>query len=795
MPRSAAANPESARTTRWLLALELLLPAISLAIATSLATLVVRVAGGQTLTASWTWVPSLDVSLSFHLDGLSLLFALLISGTGVFVFTYAPAYLGKHPDRARLYGWLFVFMLAMLGLVLSNNVITLFVFWELTSVASYMLIGFNHNSDRARAAALQALLVTGLGGLALLAGLLLLAETAGTYELTTLVAESSSITESPALGPIVVLILVGAFTKSAQFPFHFWLPNAMQAPTPVSAYLHSATMVKAGIYLVARLSPAFSGVVVWDYLVIAIGSLTALLGGFLSLRQTDLKRVLAYSTVSALGVMMLLLGIGTVTAIKACLVFLVCHALYKGAMFMIVGTVDHATGTRDLRELGGLGRAMPMVACAAACAALSKMGLPPAGGFLAKELVYESALSTPGWSLPVLLVVFGASVSFVAVGGLVAVGPFFRGRRSEIQVHRVSIGLTLPPLLLASLGILVGAVPAPFGEYLIGPAVSAIDGQTQLVALKLWHGLNLPLLLSTVTLIVGISVYLAAPRLGKTLARFDWLTSWGPSAGYETALRWLKSSATLLTRTLQNGRLRVYLLVVLTTFIATVGSRLMGSAELPSAGTWLELKLYELFIPALIICSTLMAVYSESRLAAVCALGVIGYAMAMLFVMFGAPDLAMTQLAIETLTVVLFVLVIYRLPRFASLSSRASRLRDALVAITAGSVMTIVVLAATAAHAPSRVSQFFADNSLAAAKGRNMVNVILVDFRGMDTLGEITVLAIAAIGIFALMNLRPGTPQKAENSPWERTLASPPAKRDPIATSVEQVSCSTHRGD
>lgn len=731
------------------------------------------VADGAVYRVKWSWVPSLDVSLSFHLDGLSLLFALLISGIGAVVFAYAPGYFGNHPDRGRLYLWLLLFLAAMLGLVLANDVITLFVFWELTGITSYLLIGFKHEQPAARSAALQALLVTGFGGLCLLAGLLLLAEAGGTYELSTLLTRAPTLSNHALLTPSIILILLGAFTKSAQFPFHFWLPAAMEAPAPVSAYLHSATMVKAGVYLVARLCPLFSGIMIWEYSIVAVGGVTGLVGGWLAWQQSDLKRLLAYSTLSALGTMMLLLGLGTPLAAKAAIVLLFFHSLYKGALFLIAGAVDHATGTRDVRRIGALFKPMPLLALSALFAGMSLAGLPPAGGFLAKELIYESALAlndTSKFALATAMLLI--SVSFVAVAGLVAVKPFLGRSSSATVVHSLSWRLVAPPLLLALLGLANGIAPAPVGQFAIGPALEAIGHDARGMKLKLWHGMGPALGLSLATLVLGVGLYAAREQLLAACRRIPRMDRFGPAAGYDLALQTLRTTAAWQTQLLQNGRLRIYLLVVLTAFVSLVGYQLLARTEFPRGGKWLDLQFYELFVPTLILCAAWMVVRSTSRLAAVCGLGVIGYAVAMLFVMFGAPDLAMTQLAIETLTVILFVFVLYRLPRFANLSSRAARWRDAAAAVLAGGVMTAVVLAATLAHAPSQVMEFFAENSLPAAKGRNMVNVILVDFRGLDTLGEITVLAVAALGIYALMRLRSNNPGPNDNPESSDELTS-----------------------
>ncbi len=459
----AGRKPGSAR--RAADSMHALIPILPFALTLWFASFVVHVAGGETFSASWNWVPGLDVALSFVIDGLSLLFSLLITGLGTLIFIYARGYTGRHPHHARLSFWLLVFMFAMLGLVTANNVMTLFIFWELTSFASYMLIGFKHESAAARKAALQALLVTGFGGLSLLVGLLLISHAGGSYELTTLVARPDTIQKSPLVIPMIALILVGAFTKSAQFPFHFWLPAAMQAPTPVSAYLHSATMVKAGVYLVARLNPIFMGLDAWHVLLVAAGSMTSMVGSWLAWQQTDLKRTLAYSTISALGLLMLLLGIGSPLAMKSAVVLLVAHSLYKGALFLVAGTVEHATGSRDVRQLGGLVRTLPLVAIAALMSGASLAGLPPAAGFLAKELVYESCLLPGNLAFVGLGSSLLAGIGFVAVAGLVTMGPFFGNvDAGVVSVHRPGWRLVMPPLLLGMIGLAIGLLPAAYGQ-------------------------------------------------------------------------------------------------------------------------------------------------------------------------------------------------------------------------------------------------------------------------------------------------------------------------------------------
>lgn len=746
------------RAAGWLLAL---LPfGLTLYFATYLFELGARLA----VIVSYPWVPGLGISLSLYVDGLSLLFALLISGIGALVVIYAGGYLAGKPQLGRFYAIVLMFMASMLGLVLAGNVITLFVFWELTSLASYLLIGLDHEREQARAAALQALLVTGGGGLALLAGLVLMGQVGGSLELATLLDHGVAIRDHPLYLPILLLILLGAFTKSAQAPFHFWLPNAMEAPTPVSAYLHSATMVKAGVYLLARLSPVLGGTEPWHYLVTGAGMVTMLLGALLALAQSDLKRVLAYSTVSTLGALVLLLGLDTVLSVKAAMLFLLVHALYKGALFLVAGAVDHETGTRDVRQLGGLARAMPITAAAAVLAALSMAGLPPMLGFINKELFYEAKLQAPRAAGLVTAAGVAANVLLVAVAGIVGLRPFF-GRRSNTpkHSHEAPLAMWLGPAVLAGLGLLNGLFPEAIPSALVSAAASAARAQITEVELALWHGISPVFALSVLTVAAGASIYAGQDALRRAVARFaPWLGvglrkmgRWGPQAAYELALRELNGAARAQTALLQSGYLRFYLITIIATTIGLVGYTLVRGASLAwPAGPTAEIRFYEVLIGLLILAATLLSVLSSSRLTAVAALGAVGYGVALIYTFFGAPDLAMTQFAIETLTVFLFVLVLYRLPRFAYLSGRVARVRDAVIALAAGGLMTTLVLVVTSLPLQSRLSPFFAENAVPLARGRNIDNVILVDFRGLDTLGEITVLAVAAIGVYALLKLR-----------------------------------------
>ncbi len=704
----------------------------------------------QAQSVTTPWVPALGVNLSFRADGLSLLFALLISGIGALVVIYAGGYLKGHAQLGRFYAWLLMFMSAMLGVVLADNILLLFVFWELTSFSSFMLIGFNHEEAASRGAALQALLVTSSGGLAMLAGLVMLGLIGGTFELSTLLTRGAMLQASPWYAPALILVLLGAFTKSAQFPFHFWLPNAMAAPTPVSAYLHSATMVKAGIYLLARMTPALGGTDLWLALVGGAGLITMLLGGYLALSQTDLKRLLAYSTVSALGMLTMLIGLGTALALEAAMVALLAHALYKGALFLVAGAIDHETGTRDVRQLGDLARLMPRVASGSMLAALSMAGMIPLFGFIAKELVYETALKTGPWIAAASVL---GGLSFVFVAGVTGFGPFIaRGRDTPKQPHEAPPSLWLGPMVLGGLSLIFGLLPGAIGAWLIGPAASAASGHTAEVKLALWHGVTPTLLLSLATIAAGVGLYAARSTVRRVTQRLTWRR--GLEGVYAWSLKALNGTAHAVTHRLQNGYLRYYLITIVLTTVGLVGFTLIfeGGAHWPASDS--DLRFYEVGLAVLILLAAGMAITTRSRLSAVAALGVVGYGIALIFLLFGAPDLAMTQLLIESLTVILFVLAFYHLPRFTQLSSTRTRWRDAVISLLAGGLITLLVLSAIGVQLSPSISNYFAEVALPQAHGRNVDNVILVDFRGLDTLGEVSVLGVAAIGVYALLKLK-----------------------------------------
>lgn len=760
------------KATGWLLAV------LPLGLFIYFITLESQVYHGHAIAVIYPWIPSLGINLSFYADGLSLLFALIISGVGTLIIIYGSGYLAGDKAIARFYVYILMFMASMLGVVLADNVITLFVFWELTSVSSYMLIGYYHEKADSRAAALQALLVTGAGGLAMLAGLTLMALVGGSWEISGLFSQGEAIQNSGLYGAILVLILAGAFTKSAQFPFHFWLPGAMAAPAPVSAYLHSATMVKAGVYLLARLSPVLGETAAWDYALTGFGGFTMLLAAYIAWQQTDLKRILAYSTVSALGTLVMLLGLGTEHAIEAGIVFLVVHSLYKGSLFMVAGAVDHETGTRFIDKLGGLRKVMPVTATAAILAALSMSGIPLFLGFIGKELIYEATLETHLGAYLITGAAILANALTIIAAGLVVIRPFF-GPKVETpkHAHEAPPSMWLGPITLASLGLLLGLfsadfikrfLPETFDEFIVSPAVSGVLDETVHVHLHLFPtSLNTMFILSLITLALGIGGYFLRDTLYRILNPANIITRWGPEQWYQWTLDGMMAVARYQTRFFQSGYLRYYLLTIIGATVLLTGYTLFAKGEVSLNQSWrpLDFTIYEVLIYITILAATIMVVTTPSRLAAVAALGVVGYGMSLLFILFGAPDLAMTQFSIETLSVILLVLVLYRLPRFVIISNTPAKVRDAATAIITGGLMTALVLIVTALPADSRLTPYFAENSYLLAKGHNVVNVILVDFRGFDTMGEITVLGVAAIGVYGLLKLRKDKSHPAQNNP------------------------------
>lgn len=712
-------------------------------------------AGATEVRESVAWFPLLGGSLDFRLDPFAALFAVLATGVGALIILYATGYLKGHPDLGRFLCYLFGFMAAMLGLVVADNLILLFVFWELTGITSYLLIGFNHRDKVARSHALQALLVTGATGLALLVGLILLADAAGTWRLSDIVGQDG-LTSAPHYAVFTGLILLGAMAKSAQVPLHFWLPNAMSAPTPVSAFLHSATMVKAGVFLLARLSPALDGTALWHGTLMTAGALTMVTGAGLGLVQTDLKRILAHTTLSVLGALTLLIGVGTEGAMKAMLVLLVGHALYKAALFMTAGTVDHEVGSRDVRSLGALGRCMPLTAGAALLAAFSNAGLPPFFGFLGKEYTYAALLAAQPFAPLVVAAALATNIALFALALKVGWLPYWSGAGADQavspatpKVHEGPVSLWLPPLVLATAGLLLGLAPGLAAEVLFAPVLSAIAGHPVAVELSLWHGFSLPLLLSLATVAGGIGLYHHRRRVWLQAPRVEALV--GPANVYDRGLTATIEFARRHTRSLQSGSLARYILITIGATAALIVGKFLRFGGWPQ---WTHIGGFDL-TPAL-LCGTIsvsavVAATASRRLPVLLALGAIGLGIAVLFLYYSAPDLAITQLMVEALTVVLLLLAIDRLPKIAPNPAGTKIRLEVVIASMFGGVLGLLTFSAVQLQLSPSISETLTAWSYAEAHGRNVVNVTLVDFRALDTLGEIVVLAVASIGVASLL--------------------------------------------
>ena len=700
--------------------------------------------------AELPWVPSLGLTLALRVDGLSAQLLALITGIGTLVFIYASGYLAHEPRRARLFLLLVLFLLAMVGAVTADNLLALFVFWELTSLLSFLLVGFHHELERSRASARQALLVTMGGGLFLLAAILLLGDMAGSFNVREVIGGAATLKEDPRLPVALALLFVGAFTKSAQFPFHFWLPNAMAAPTPVSAYLHSATLVKLGVYLLARLDPAFNDVLAWEVTLVGVGTLTAVWAAVLVLGERDLKRILAWSTVSALGTLTLLVGLPNPGAGLAFAALLFAHALYKAPLFFVAGNIDHATGTRLIDHLMGLRRVMPWTMAAAVLAGVSMAGLPLSFGYVAKDAVSAAKLEGELLAAATYASVFVGAIA-VAVAGVATVRVF--GGRPEApagRVHEVSWRMVLPPLVIAAMGLAFGLWPERVDPLLteaarsIAPALQG--GETAAAA-----PLSAVLTTTEVTLGIGVVLFIAWDRLHHALRHLPWLDRLGPWAAFEWTLKALARLAAWHTRRLQRGYLAGYMRLTLTALL--VGGTLAWAVTGP-AGTlawdWPAQGWAWATALALVLAGAAASVALRDRLALLMASGLVGYGSAVLFLFTGAPDLAFTQFAVETALVVVATTV---LPHYGTPPDLRGepRLRNALLALASGAGVLALLLHLLALPLDASLSAWLAQASVPQAHGRNVVNVILVDFRALDTLGEIGVVAFSLLAALPLL--------------------------------------------
>ncbi len=737
------------------------------------------------MTESLSWIPSLGIHFTTKVDGLGLLFALLITGIGALVVLYSIYYLAQDKEKLNtFYVYLLLFMGAMLGVVLSDNLIVMYTFWELTSFSSFLLIGFWYERDKSRYGAQKSMLITVFGGLAMLGGIILLYIMTGTFSLTEIMTQSSEIFHHVLFIPALLCILLGAFTKSAQFPFYIWLPDAMEAPTPVSAYLHSATMVKAGIYLVARFTPVFGESSIWFWLVAGVGLITLIWGSVFAVKQTDLKSILAFSTVSQLGMIMSLLGVGAAAlhykalddniftvATTAAIFHLINHATFKGSLFMAAGIIDHETGTRDIRKLGGLMHFMPITFTIAMIGAFSMAGLPPFNGFLSKEMFFSAMVrvteldifNLETWGVLFPVIAWVASV-FTFTYSMILVFKTFTGKyqpeKLDKKPHEAPIGMLISPVILVSLVIIFGLFPNLLSESLISPAMAAVlpsllqAGEAFDVHIAFWHGPTIELFMTIGVIILGLILYKTYPKWKRIYKAIPAKLSL--NGFYDQILERSQSGSNKLTNLYMNGSIRSYLVYILAFFIFILSTTLIwkNAFKLDTSNVS-SIGIYEMVLAIFVVVSSISILFVKSRMTSIILLGAVGYTVSLFYVLFRAPDLALTQLVIETISVALFLVCFYHLPKLRKFETRMTfKLTNALISFGVGAVVTAIALSAHSNKLFSSISQYYIENTYEEAAGKNMVNVILVDFRGFDTLFEITVLAIASLGIFGMIKLR-----------------------------------------
>ncbi len=738
------------------------------------------ISDGKTIYQSQPWVPSLGLNFDVYLDGLGMLFTLLITGIGTLVVLYSIYYLAKNREPLHnFYVYLLMFMGAMLGVVLCDNLIVLYVFWEFTSISSFLLIAYWYEREKSRSGAQKSMLITVFGGFAMLAGFILVYLMSGTFSIREIIGQADVIATNSLFIPALLLVLLGAFTKSAQFPFHIWLPDAMEAPTPVSAYLHSATMVKAGIFLVARLSPVFAGGPEWFWLVSGFGIVTLFWGSFSAVKQTDLKSILAFSTISQLGLIMSLLGLGSaalhydfldeniyLAATIAAVFHLINHATFKGSLFMVVGIIDHETGTRDIRKLGGLMSFMPITFTLAIIGSFSMAGLPPFNGFLSKEMFFTAVLNTTSinifsmqaWGVLFPIVAWVASV-FTFIYCMILVFKTFMGKyqpeKLDKKPHEAPIGMLIPPIILASLVVVFGFFPNLLSYSIIEPVLATIfPGEEFDVHISMWHGFNTELMMTIGVIVFGTILFLTLKKWERFYELFPQKLSLNHF--YHSGLKNLDKGSEKFTQFYMTGFVRDYLIYIFSFFIIILISSLFYlDAFALDTSNLAPIGVFEAILATVIVVASLAVVLSKSRLTAILSLGVVGYTVALFFVIFRAPDLALTQLVIETISVALFLLCFYHLPKLTKKLEKVSfRLTNLIISLGVGLTVTLLALSAHSTRLFESISNYYMEESYKEAGGKNVVNVILVDFRGFDTMFEILVLGMAALGIYMMIKLR-----------------------------------------
>ncbi|GAB3050599.1 Na+/H+ antiporter subunit A [Virgibacillus ainsalahensis] len=714
------------------------------------------------ITETYNWIPSLGINFDFHLDGLSLLFVLLISGIGALVVLYSIYYLDKAESLGHFYVYLLMFMTAMLGIVLSDNVFVLYTFWELTSISSFLLIGYWHFKERSRYGALKSMMITIFGGLSMLGGFVLLYVITGTASIQGMIDQTEVILNNNFLPIILVLILLGAFTKSAQFPFHIWLPDAMEAPTPVSAYLHSATMVKAGIFLIARFSPIFS-TYEWFFITVSlVGIITLCWASYMAVRQTDLKAILAFSTISQLGMIMAMLGFGTEAAVFAAVFHILNHATFKGSLFMIAGIIDHETGTRDIRKLGGLMTFMPMTATLALFGTFSMAGvpLPFLNGFYSKELFFDSTLGLNGANI------LSQAIPYLAVLGSIFTFAYsmyfffgvFTGPKKLNQLpkkpHEAPFGMLVSPIILVLGVVLIGLFPNMVNGPFLQHAAESVNNAVAYQEISFWHGFNTPLMMSLIVVGVGTLLFLTRNKWNGVYNILPGKLSF--NRVYNAIIEKIETYSAGITNFYMNGSLKLYMSIILgTMLIVTLVYMLISDGFTINFDNTAEISIIELAIVLIMICAAVATIFTKNNIAAILVVGVVGYGVAMLFVIYRAPDIALTQFVVETITVALFLLCFYHLPKLRKRAEPAkSKIVNATISIGFGVMITLVAISAHSTDLFDSISEYFLETSYTLGGGDNVVNVILVDMRGLDTLFEIAVLGIAALAIFSLIKLK-----------------------------------------
>ena len=726
------------------------------------------VAAGNGASFFVPWISSFGINLSFKVDGLSLLFSLLIAGVGILVYWYSIGYLEITNNLINFYSTLLIFTGAMLGAVLSRNLILTFMFWELTSFTSFLLIGYFDYRERARYGAQKALYITVVGGFALFVAIMLIGRICGSFEMPQIIANRQLLLSSPLYVPIVILVLIGAFTKSAQIPFHIWLPDAMEAPTPISCYLHSATMVKLGIFLLLLMNKPLGGTEIWFISLSTIGLFSLVWGAGRALMQTDLKAILAFHTVSQLGLVIALIGYGTRAAVIGAVFHLINHSIFKGSLFLVSGMVHHATGSRDMRILHGLSKAMPITSAIALCGAFAMAGLPPFNGFLSKEMLFENSLTAIHGNLAMLgpvarvfpvLAVAGCILTFVDCM-MIVFGFFYGGPLTEKapqRPHEPLKMMLIPSAILASGTVLAAFLANPLAKILMLPAADAVTGTSGSIHISFWHGFNIPLAMTAVTYAIGVTIYSRLHQVTDLLRRVPVFISGNMIYDWLISKNALTNGANRITNVYMTGRLQNYIHFSFAFFILiTAAVMIFKGAFVLDFSDLAPVNVYEVIWIAAIIAATITIVVSKKRTVTLLSLGMLGYAIAYFFVLFSAPDLALAQLVIETISIVLFFLAFKYLPRDISEKdiSRPNKAVNLVISIAMGVSMTAIVLIGHSNKMFDTIANFYIENSKTLNGGLNIVNAILVNFRGLDTLGEISVIAIAAIGVFIMVSLK-----------------------------------------